>query len=152
MQKPIVVEVLTAGGCLLNLRLRPGEDLRLALERQIADRQIEAAWVVAAVGSLEGLQIRPAGAERPLALPGPWELLSLQGSLGAGGAHLHLSAADGRGHCRGGHLLAGNRIRTTAEIALLLPAGVRFERAFDPATGCRELFFRAGTDPAPPLA
>jgi predicted DNA-binding protein with PD1-like motif len=146
MQSPIEVDGLAAAGCLLNLRLRPGEDLRLALERRIADRKIEAAWVVAAVGSLEGLQIRPAGAECPLALPGAWELLSLQGSLGPGGTHLHLSAADGRGHCRGGHLLVGNRIRTTAEVALLLPAGVRFERAFDPATGCRELSFRADSE------
>jgi len=127
----------------LNLRLRPGLDLRGALEDLVEDRAIAAAWVTSAIGSLEGLVLRPAGQEDALRLPGPWELLSLQGSLGPEGVHLHVGAADHRGHCRGGHLLAGNRIRTTAEIALLLPEGVRFLRPLDPATGYRELAFEA---------
>jgi predicted DNA-binding protein with PD1-like motif len=128
---------------LLSLRLPPGGDLRGALEELVAERQIAAAWVVSAIGSLDRLCLRPAGATEALLLPGPWELLSLQGSLGPDGVHLHLSAADSRGHCRGGHLLAGNPIRTTAEIALLLPAGVSFSRRLDPATGYRELGFEA---------
>ncbi|MCT0200103.1 DNA-binding protein [Synechococcus sp. CS-1325] len=131
---------------LLNLRLSPGCDLRGALETLVAERQIDAAWVASAIGSLDQLSLRPAGASEALLLPGPWELLSLQGSLGPDGVHLHLSAADARGHCRGGHLLAGNGIRTTAEIALLLPVGVRFRRVLDPRSGCRELCFEA---PAP---
>lgn len=128
---------------MLNLRLPPGADLRGALEQLVRERRLAAAWVGSAIGSLEDLVLRPAGAEEALRLPGPWELLSLQGSLGPEGVHLHLSAADPRGRCRGGHLLAGNRIRTTAEIALLLPDQVRFERRPDPATGHRELSFGA---------
>ena len=126
---------------MLNLRLPPGADLRVALEGLVRERAIAAAWVASATGSLEGLVLRPAGQADALELPGPWELLSLQGSLGPEGVHLHLGAADAGGHCRGGHLLAGNRVRTTAEIALLLPEGVRFVRSHDPATGYRELGF-----------
>lgn len=107
------------------------------------ERAIAAAWVASAIGSLQGLVFRPAGSDRVLELEGPWELLSLQGSLGPGGVHLHLTAADQGGHCRGGHLLAGNVIRTTAEIALLLPLAVRFERQLDALSGYRELTFEA---------
>lgn len=128
---------------MLNLRLPPGADLRGALEQLVLERAIAAAWVASATGSLEGLVLRPAGRDDGLRLPGPWELLSLQGSLGPEGVHLHMGAADGQGRCRGGHLLAGNCIRTTAEIALLLPEGVRFVRPLDPATGHRELGFEA---------
>lgn len=128
---------------MLNLRLPPGADLRGALEQLVQERDLTAAWVVSATGSLEGLGLRPAGRDDALRLPGPWELLSLHGSLGPDGVHLHLSAADGEGRCRGGHLLAGNRIRTTAEIALLLPSDVTFRRRLDPATGYRELGFEA---------
>jgi len=126
---------------LLSLRLPPGCDLRGALEELVAERQISAAWVGSAIGSLNQLSLRPAGASQALLLPGPWEVLSLQGSLGPDGVHLHLSAADAKGQCRGGHLLAGNPIRTTAEIALLLPVGLRFRRTLDPSSGCRELCF-----------
>ncbi|MCP9850041.1 PPC domain-containing DNA-binding protein [Cyanobium sp. Morenito 9A2] len=128
---------------LISLRLVPGDDLRGALEVLVRERAMAAAWVASAIGSLQGLVVRPAGSDRALQLAGPWELLSLQGSLGSGGVHLHLTAADAEGHCRGGHLLAGNVIRTTAEIALLLPGAVRFERQLDPATGYRELLFEA---------
>jgi predicted DNA-binding protein with PD1-like motif len=130
-----------ASATVLNLRLPPGADLRGALEQLVRERDLNAAWVASATGSLDGLVLRPAGRDDALRLPGPWELLSLQGSLGPEGVHLHLGAADGEGRCRGGHLLAGNRIRTTAEIALLLPEGVRFSRRQDPATGYRELWF-----------
>lgn len=125
------------------MRLQPGADLRGALETLVQERAIAAAWAASAIGSLHGLVFRPAGSDRAMSLAGPWELLSLQGSLGPGGVHLHLMAADQGGHCRGGHLLAGNVIRTTAEIALLLPVAVRFERSIDPATGYRELCFEA---------
>jgi predicted DNA-binding protein with PD1-like motif len=142
----------SASAELLNLRLLPGADLRAALEQLVIERCLAAAWVTAAIGSLEALVIRPAGQAEALRLDGPWEVLSLQGSLGPAGGHLHVSAADAAGHCRGGHLLPGNRIRTTAEIALLLPAGVRFGRTPDPATGCRELSFGATAGPIPGAA
>jgi len=132
---------------LLSLRLPPGADLRGALERLAAERAIEAAWVISATGSLHDLVIRPAAVEGAVTLPGPWELLSLYGSLGPDGAHLHVCAADGRGACRGGHLLPGNRIRTTAEIALSMPDAVRFQRRHDPRSGHRELGFAACDGP-----
>ncbi len=141
-----------SGLSLLSLRLPPGLDLRGALEELVIERALKAAWVGSAIGSLEPLRLRPAGADTALELPGPWELLSLQGSLGPDGVHLHLAAADRAGHCRGGHLLIGNRIRTTAEIALLLPAGTALRRRLDPATGYRELLVEpcpaAGPEPA----
>lgn len=128
---------------LLSLRLPPDTDLRDALERIASERGIEAAWVGSVVGSLHDLVIRPAGADQELSLPGPWELLSLGGSLGPDGVHLHVSAADREGLVRGGHVLAGNRVRTTAELALLVPEGVAFRRRHDPRSGYLELAFEA---------
>ncbi len=138
---PSASAIVTRPGdvALLSLRLPAGRDLRGSLEELVLERGLKAAWVSSAIGSLEALRLRPAGEEKALELPGPWELLSLQGSLGGDGVHLHLAVADAAGHCRGGHLLGGNRIRTTAEIALLLPGGTVLHRRLDPATGHREL-------------
>jgi predicted DNA-binding protein with PD1-like motif len=127
------------------LRLRPGEDLRGALEaafRGIGERGIDAACVVSAVGSLSRAQLRYADAPRGTALDGPLELLSLSGTLSRDGPHLHASVADAAGRVSGGHVLRGCTVRTTAELVLALLPGWQFGRAPDAATGFLELVVR----------
>ena len=80
--------------------------------------------------------------------PGPLEILSLSGTLGAGGAHLHLSVSDAAGAVTGGHLLHGSTVRTTAEIVLGLLPELIFERPVDPTTSHRELAIRLANRPA----
>jgi uncharacterized protein len=122
------------------LRLAPGEDLRPVLEAfaQTAD----AACVLSAVGSFTRAVLRYAQAEQGTAIEGPLELLTLAGTLGRGGIHLHASVSDAHGQVKGGHLMAGCIVRTTAEIVVALLPGWRFDREVDAATGYKELMAR----------
>ena len=125
------------------LKLSPGEDLRAALDVAFAKWRgahgIEAACIVSAVGSLSHAVLRyaaePAGAE----LHEPLEIISLSGTLSPDGAHLHCSVAGARGDVKGGHLMPGCIVRTTAEVVVALLPGWEFRRALDAATGLSEL-------------
>jgi predicted DNA-binding protein with PD1-like motif len=128
------------------LRLSPGDDLRGVLEAAFADlakqHGIAAACIVSAVGSLSQAVLRyaqkPAGSE----INGPLELLMLSGTLSPDGAHLHGSVADADGAVKGGHVMPGCIVRTTAEVVVALLPGWEFRRELDAATGYNELSAR----------
>lgn len=130
----------------LILRLTPGEDLRQALDAAFAQLQAEqnaqAACVISAVGSLSRAVLRYAAEPGGTVLAEPLELITLSGTLGADGAHLHASVADARGVVRGGHVMPGCIVRTTAEIVLAPLPGWEFTRAQDAQTGFKELVVR----------
>lgn len=128
---------------LLPLRLAPGDDLRLALQRALTDRGAQAAFVVAGIGSLRPARLRLAGAAGEFTLEGDSEMLSLAGTLSPDGPHLHLSVADAQGRVFGGHALPGCIVRTTAEVLLAPLDGWAFAREHDAATGFAELVVRA---------
>ncbi|MFT3666370.1 PPC domain-containing DNA-binding protein [Piscinibacter sp.] len=132
---------------LLPLRLNPGDDLRAALLAALRAQGHEAAFVLSGIGSLAPACLRLAGASEALRIEADTEILSLAGTLGAGGAHLHASLSDAAGRVVGGHVLEGCRVRTTAEVLLAVLPGQRFERLHDPATGCAELIIRTRQDP-----
>lgn len=120
-------------------RLVPGEDLKLGLERRFAESGLTAAFVVSGIGSLDRAAVRYAGEPDPDPVEGRYEILTLQGTLAADGAHLHVSVSDAQGRVTGGHVKQGCRIATTAEILIAVLPGVRFARAADAATGYPEL-------------
>ena len=126
----------------LPLRLNPGADLRAALSTALSAFHEEAAFVVAGVGSLCEARLRFAGQDTLRRLEGDLELLTLSGTLSAGGPHLHASIADADGHVFGGHVATGCIVRTTAEVLLAVLDDVRFTREPDPATGYAELVVR----------
>lgn len=130
----------------LALRLQPGDDLRPALEaafaQWVAGQGVQAACVMGAVGSLSRATLRYAGQPQGRVLAGDLELLTLSGTLSPDGAHLHASVADARGRVRGGHVLAGCTVRTTAEVVLALLPDWRFSREADAQTGFKELVIR----------
>jgi predicted DNA-binding protein with PD1-like motif len=121
------------------LRLKPGDDLRSALEDWLAHQSEQAGCVISAVGSLSVAQLRLAGANEATTLAGDLEILSLCGTLSADGAHLHIALADASGAVIGGHLATGSLVRTTAELVLGLLPEWQFSRELDPVTGCAEL-------------
>lgn len=128
------------------LRLHPGDDLRAALLAFVASQRLQAGAVLTCVGSLTTLCLRLANQEAATTYQGHFEIVSLAGTLSAsGGSHLHLSASDGTGRTLGGHLLAGCRVYTTAEIVLAALPELQFAREPDPAFGYHELVVR----PAP---
>jgi predicted DNA-binding protein with PD1-like motif len=126
----------------LPIRLHPGVDLRKGLLETLAAHDSHAAFVVAGIGSLRDAHVRLAGASRPTLVAGDVEILTLSGSLGAAGAHLHASVADAQGRVLGGHVADGCIVRTTAEVLLLLLPALEFDRVPDPATGFAELAVR----------
>ena len=126
----------------LPIRLNPGADLRAALSTALSAFHGEAAFVVSGIGSLCEARIRFAGREDVHCVVGDLELLSLSGTLGAGGPHLHASLSDADGRVFGGHVAPGCIVRTTAEILLAVLDDVRFTREHDAATGYAELVVR----------
>lgn len=121
------------------VRLRPGDDLRARIEAVVRETGFKAAYVASVVGSVDGVALRLADQPQPTVLPGHREIVSLVGTLGPDGAHLHLAVADANGAVVGGHLVEGTRVYTTAEVVLVELPGLRFERAVDDATGFKEL-------------
>ena len=124
------------------LRLNPGDDLRAGLQaafNALQARGCQAACIISAVGSLSRAVLRYAAEPQGSVLDEPLELVTLSGTLSPDGLHLHASVADARGRMRGGHVMPGCTVRTTAEIVLALLPGWAFGRAHDAQTGFMEL-------------
>lgn len=130
----------------LPLRLRPGQDLRRALEDTLAAQGMRAGFVVSGMGSLRPAVLRMAAAQSVWQIDDDVELLTLAGSLGqedgAGNSHLHASVSLPDGRVVGGHVAYGCLVRTTAEVLLTLLPGWSFTREPDPDTGWAELVAR----------
>ena len=124
---------------LLPIRLSPGADLRRELERESAVSLAGSAFVVAGIGSLSHASLRFASAEQESQLSGPFEIISLSGTLASNGAHIHMSVASSSGQVIGGHVGYGCVLRTTAEVLLVPLEGWSLLRTFDPNTGYKEL-------------
>ncbi|MDJ0715250.1 MAG: DNA-binding protein [Prochloraceae cyanobacterium] len=123
----------------LALRLRPGSDVRRELEGFAKREKICAGAIIGAVGSLSKVCLRLANEETSAELSGKHELLTLSGTLGEDGVHLHLSVANSQGECIGGHLVYGCQVYTTLELIIVLIPELRFKRVFDSETGYKEL-------------
>lgn len=121
------------------LRLLPGEDLLAALDAYVAERDIEAGWIAGVVGSLSQAALRFAGEPSSTQLSGAFEIISLSGTLDAGGGHLHLSVADNQGVMRGGHVMPGCIVRTTCELIVGDLETLSFRREPCPLSGYDEL-------------
>jgi predicted DNA-binding protein with PD1-like motif len=133
--------VSTAGNALRAhaLRLHPGEDLRKRLEAFAASRGVRAGYVATCVGSVRVASLRFADQKESTTLTGPFEIVSLTGTLSVDGPHLHVSLSDSSGRTVGGHLSEGTIVYTTAEVVLVEVVGARFTRVIDPATSFKEL-------------
>lgn len=123
-------------------RLTRGQDLKKELLAYCQKRAISAAVPISGVGSLQVAQLRFADAKQPALLQGPFEIVSLTGTMSQEGLHLHIAIADHEGRTLGGHLMEGCLIHTTAEIVLLEDSNWKFERTFDAGTGYKELAIR----------
>lgn len=123
----------------LALRLKPGQDLKKELAAFCQANKLQASTMVSGVGSLKVAEMRLADEKQKVVLQGPFEIVSLTGTLGCEGLHLHIAIADREGKVLGGHLLDGCLIHTTAELVLLENTEMMFKREHDPATGFKEL-------------
>jgi predicted DNA-binding protein with PD1-like motif len=122
------------------LRLRPGQDLKQSLDSWAHENAIQAAVVLTCVGSLQRAALRLANQPGSTVYEGKFEIVSLTGTLSVHGSHYHIAISDSLGQTLGGHLMEGSLVYTTAEIALGILPGLRFERRFDAESGYDELF------------
>ena len=99
-------------------RLAPGQDLFDSMEAFVKEKHIEAGCVLSCVGSLMRARLRLADREFSSEYDGPFEVVSLTGTVSIHGSHLHISVSDGVGRTIGGHFESGCKIYTTAEIVL----------------------------------
>ncbi|MBC7370059.1 MAG: DNA-binding protein [Bdellovibrionaceae bacterium] len=121
----------------------PGDDLRLAMEAFIHDTAIAAGIVLTSVGSLRLAALRFSGKSETTVLRGPFEIVSLSGTLSdKGGSHLHMSVSDETGRTIGGHVTEGSIVFTTVEIAIGELTQMQFEREVDTVTNFKELKVR----------
>jgi len=125
------------------VRFLPGEDLLDSLRSLVLQHKIEAAIILSCVGSLERAALRLASGTDAEERQGPFEIVSLVGTVSMGGWHIHTSLADIRGVTWGGHLLGGCSIFTTAEMALGLLPELSFERSRCEHSGWDELVIHA---------
>ena len=119
------------------VRLMPGADLKAELGRLTEAHALRAGCIVSCVGSLSHARLRMPGAvgepEAIATFDEPMEILSLTGTLGPDGLHVHIALSRRDGSCVGGHLLPGCVINTTAELVIGELPGVEFRRPLDPA-------------------
>ncbi|KHD90013.1 MAG: DNA-binding protein [Bdellovibrio sp. ArHS] len=120
-------------------RLRPQQDLKKELLYYCQMHHLHAATVICSVGSLSKAHIRLAGGKDVVEFQGPFEIISLNGTVSAEGIHMHISLSNFEGTVIGGHLMDGCLIHTTAEIILLENTELTFAREQDGHTGYKEL-------------
>lgn len=132
------------------LRLHPDQDLKEELLKFARLRQLRAACVLTAVGSLQKLRLRFADSQAVTTTEGKFEIVSLVGTLTQDSVHLHMSASDASGKTWGGHLVAGNSVYTTAEVVIGELQDLTFLREEDPRTTFKELVVRPRKEAAPP--
>ena len=128
------------------VRLTPGQDLRASLEAAVLAQNCRAAFVLSGIGSLSTAAIRLAGAAQPTRLTESMEILTLSGSVAAGGdktgSHMHMAISTANGQVLGGHVAPGCIVLTTAEVLLALLPDWQFTRESDSLTGYDELVIR----------
>ena len=77
-------------------RLPPGQDLFDSIQAFVMKKHVQAVCVLSGVGSLR-LADRAQNSE----YSGPFEIVSITGTLSVHGSHLHMSIADGDGRTIG---------------------------------------------------
>jgi uncharacterized protein len=125
------------------VRLKPGDDLKEAVQELAVKRSVQAGIILSAVGSLNKVVLRMAGAEAGKqdirTYTGEHEIIAITGTVSAHGSHIHLGVSNKDGQMIGGHLAKGCRIKTTCELVIGVLADAVFRREPDADTEFDEL-------------
>lgn len=90
---------------ILAIRLKPEQDLKQSLRNFVEQNNIQAGFILTAVGSLKKASLRFANQDKSQVFDERFEIVSLVGTLSVHGIHLHISLSDRNGKTIGGHLL-----------------------------------------------
>jgi len=103
------------------------------------EQHVEAGCILSGVGSLSHARLRLANREYSSEYQGPFEIVSITGTVSVHGSHLHISISDGDGRTIGGHFESGCKIYTTAEIVMAVFRDVIYKRELAADSGYEEL-------------
>lgn len=124
-------------------RLHKGSDLKLEIKRIAEVNHFSAACIINAVGSLSKIIIRTDVKDGNPVIKeyGKVEIVSLIGTIGKDGGHLHIHISGGQknGIVVGGHLVEGCIVHTTVELMFLVMDEKEFLTELDQKTGFDEL-------------
>ncbi|HEX5943970.1 MAG TPA: PPC domain-containing DNA-binding protein [Anaerolineales bacterium] len=120
-------------------RLSPGQDLFDSIQAFVMKKDVQAGCMLSGVGSLRHATLRLADREYNSEYEGPFEIVSITGTVSVHGSHLHIAISDGDGRTIGGHFESGCRIYTTAEIVITVFNDVVYKREFAEDSGYEEL-------------
>lgn len=120
-------------------RLSPGQDLFDSIQAFAMEQHVEAGCILSGVGSLRRAVLRLADREQNSDYQGPFEIVSITGTISLHGSHLHISISDSEGKTIGGHFESGCKIYTTAEIVIAVFGDVVYKREFAADSGYEEL-------------
>lgn len=127
-------------------RLHNGSDLKLEIKRIAEENHFSSACIINAVGSLSKLRVRTdvQNGNPVIKQYGKVEIVSLIGTIGKDGDHLHIHIAGGQtnGSVVGGHLIEGCIVHTTVELMFLVMDEMEFLTQLDPNTGFDELLVK----------
>ncbi len=121
------------------LRLEPNQDLKENLISFVNLNNIQAGFIITAVGSLKKANLRFSTQNFSQVFNEFFEIVSLVGTVSVNGVHLHIAVSDRKGNTLGGHLMTGCLIYTTAEIIIGESEDFVFLREIDDKTGFKEL-------------
>ena len=120
-------------------RLTPGQDLFESIQAFVMEKQVQAGCIPSGVGSLRRATLRLVDRNYNSEYAGPFEIVSITGTLSVHGSHLHISISDGDGRTIGGHFETGCKIYTTAEIVIVVFNDIVYKREFADDSGYEEL-------------
>lgn len=121
------------------LRLDPGDDIKQSLENFAKKYKVKSGCLLTCVGSIKNVRLRFAAQPKIDSLQGPFEIVSLTGTVAETGVHLHIAFSDSQGNTRGGHLENGTTVFMTAEIMITVIPDITFKREIDVKTGFSKL-------------
>ena len=125
----------------LSCRLKRGSDLKDSIEKICIENDVDTAIILSGVGCLYKVKIRLAKAEGYLEDDNDYEIVSLNGTVSKGSAHIHIALSDETGKTIGGHLMEGCLVNTTCELVMGVLEEYSSERKFDQETGYDEICF-----------
>lgn len=125
----------------LSCRLKRESDLKETIEKICIDNNVDTAVILSGVGCLYQVRIRLAKAEGFLEDGNDYEIVSLNGTVSKGQAHIHIALSDETGKTVGGHLSEGCLVNTTCELVMGVLEEYSSERQYDQETGYDEICF-----------
>lgn len=126
----------------LCLRLENGADIKRSIEQLCIENGVDTAVVLSGVGCVKEINIRLAKAVGFYLRQEDYEIVSLNGTVSKGKAHIHIALADEQGRVIGGHLCDGCIVNTTCELVLGVLEEYSSKRIYDGATAYDEIVFR----------